>query len=393
MKLVHINSLYAPFQVGGAEKSVQILAEAQHALGHQVSVLCTAPDGRPRQADVNGIDVHYLPVRNLYRPFTDEVPGAIRKALWHGLDTYNPLMEQLIGSKLDALKPDIVHTHTIAGLSVSAWHAAERRGIPRVHTLRDYYLACPRSTMFKGEYNCVRPCSSCGLYAAPRRRQSAKVNAVIGNSRFILDRHLDLGYFPAATIREVIFSGQAAALEAGPVKRPIADWPVFGYIGQINPTKGLGLLVEAFRELGPGARLRIAGRIDSVYAESLRAAAPEGVEWLGWMTPAAFYASIDTIVVPSLWHEPLPRTVIEAATHGCRVIGSTRGGTPEAVTLVGGMLFDPDTPGALVDALRRGLGRRDEARTAAEAVVRLATAFDPQARANDYLTVYRSLVP
>ncbi len=395
MRIVHINSLYAPFQIGGAEKSVQILAEAQAELGNEVSVLTTAPDGGERHDRLNGVDIHYLPVRNLYRPFDGQPHGAAAKALWHALDTRNPWMTAALGRQFDALHPDIVHTHTIAGFSTGAWRAARRRGIPRIHTLRDYYLACPRSTMYRDERNCERPCGGCAPFATPRRRASALVDAVIGNSRFILDRHLTFGYFPKAHIREVIHSGQppSRCVDAPRPARPPGQPPVFGYIGQINSTKGIGLLIDAVRTLGPVARLHIAGRVEGEYAERLRREAPAWVEWLGWQKPADFYRSVDVVVVPSLWHEPLPRTVIEAASWGCRIIGSNRGGTPEALTMVGGAVFDPSIGSSLANALRHELSVITEATPCAAADrSSIEAAFNPRDRAQDYLDTYQALL-
>ncbi len=390
MKIVHINSLYFPFQIGGAEKSVQVLAEAQRTLGHEVSVLTTAPDGDEKQASINGVDVHYLSVRNLYRPFTDKPHTSISKVLWHALDSYNPMMGGVIGKKLDLLKPDIAHTHTIAGLSVSAWRAAEKRSIPRVHTLRDYYLACPRSTMFRNGHNCTTPCGDCAFYASPRRRQSVKVDAVIGNSRFILDRHLKMGYFPNARIRDVIFSGQPTPVSQPRAVRFPGSRPVFGYIGQINPTKGVAMLVDTFRQLGPVAELRIAGRIDSDFALGLKAAAPDWVKWLGWQSPADVYRQVDAVVIPSLWHEPLPRAAIEAAMHGAHVIGSNRGGTPEILAQVGGQIFDPEEPASLKAMVQQFIEtfadhHRPDATSWAEA-------FEPAQRARDHLKLYQHLI-
>lgn len=390
MKIVHINSLYFPFQIGGAEKSVQVLAEAQHALGHDVSVLTTAPDDNERQASINGVDVHYLSVRNLYRPFTDKPHASISKALWHSLDSYNPMMGEVIGKKLALLKPDVAHTHTIAGLSVSAWRAAEKRSIPRIHTLRDYYLACPRSTMFRNGHNCTTLCGSCALYAGLRRRQSARVDAVIGNSRFILDRHLDLGYFPNARVKEVIFSGQPAPAGKPSTMRFPGGRPVFGYIGQINPTKGVAMLVETFRQLGPIAELRIAGRIDSDFALGLKAGAPDWVQWLGWQNPADLYQQVDAVIIPSLWHEPLPRAAIEAAMYGAYVIGSNRGGTPEILSLVGGQIFDPEQPASLKAMVQQFIETFADHRR--PDITSWAEAFEPDQRARDHLKLYQHLI-
>lgn len=394
MKIVHVNSLYAPFQVGGAEKSVQILAEAQAALGNEVTVLATAPDGVARQDRLNDVDIHYLPVRNIYLPFDGQPHGPVAKVLWHVVDTRNPWMAAALGRKFDELMPEVIHSHTISGFSTSAWRAAHRRRIPRIHTLRDYYLACPRSTMYREGRNCERPCGGCAPFATPRRRASALVDAVVGNSRFILERHLSLGYFPNARLREVIHGGQPTRNDGTSqrAETKAGKPPVFGYIGQINDTKGVSLLINAVRTIGPDARLRIAGRVEGEYAERLRREAPEWVEWLGWQKPADFYRNVDVVVVPSLWHEPLPRTVIEAANAGCRVIGSNRGGTPEVLAMVGGTVFDPDVPGALVHALRQELSfiADSSPAIAADASI-ISAAFDPQTRARDYLSAYWSL--
>ncbi|WP_048204300.1 glycosyltransferase family 4 protein, partial [Methanocaldococcus villosus] len=44
-----------------------------------------------------------------------------------------------------------------------------------------------------------------------------------------------------------------------------------------------------------------------------------------------FYRASDILLVPSLWHEPFGRVVMEGAYNGCYVIGSNRGGIPEVI--------------------------------------------------------------
>jgi glycosyltransferase involved in cell wall biosynthesis len=72
------------------------------------------------------------------------------------------------------------------------------------------------------------------------------------------------------------------------------------------------------------------------------------VRFLGRKPPEEFYPLLDMLVVPSLWHEPFARVVIEAYSYGVPVVASDRGGQPEAVEHnVTGFLFDPARPGAL----------------------------------------------
>ena len=66
MKLLFINTLYHPNHVGGAEKSTQLLAEGLREAGHEVAVVtCDAKPGT-RVAEVNGVTVYYVGLKNLY---------------------------------------------------------------------------------------------------------------------------------------------------------------------------------------------------------------------------------------------------------------------------------------------------------------------------------------
>src|SRR3712207_547939 len=69
------------------------------------------------------------------------------------------------------------------------------------------------------------------------------------------------------------------------------------------------------------------------------------IRFSGYVTPEAFLPEIDVLIVPSLWHEPFGRTVIEAFAHGVPVIGSKRGGITSLIEEGStGFLFDPGYP-------------------------------------------------
>src|SRR4051794_21842572 len=92
MKIVLVNSLYSPHFVGGAERSVQALAEGLVELGHRVTVVSTADQTSNTEAEVNGVKVHYLAYKNSYWTYEDRSRGKISKAAWHARDTYSPAM-------------------------------------------------------------------------------------------------------------------------------------------------------------------------------------------------------------------------------------------------------------------------------------------------------------
>ncbi len=363
-----VNSLYPPYRVGGAEVSVHLSAREVHDGGHEVSVITLQPGPRSYSVtDDDGIRVHRLGLRNLYWPFGAAHEGRIAhrnsrvgKPLWHTLDSYNRAMARRVGEVLGAERPDVVHTNNLAGLSVAAWRAASDAGVPVVHTIRDYYLMCPNSGMFRvatGE-NCETHCGTCRVFSLPRLEASAAVDGVIGISAFVLEKHLRAGYFPRAreylVARPRILRPEAGRTAQdrppGPPGAPVR----IGFLGRLEPQKGIAPLLEAFGGLPEGqAELLVAGIGDDDYVAGLRATYDHpGISYLGFVPADDLYARADVVVVPSVWQEPLGRVAIEAKAYGLPVVASRAGGLQEVV--------DHGRTGLLVppgdaEALRRAL--------------------------------------
>ncbi len=351
-KILFVNNLYAPNIIGGAERSVQFLAEALAAKGHPVTVLTLAPQtaqphpvDRPieRPIEHHGVTVRYLPLRNLYWAFHNKDNPTLLKPWWHVIDSYNLLMGRAVSEVLAEERPDVVHSNVLTGFSVAAWTAIKRHNLPLVHTLRDYYLMCPRSKMFRRGKNCRGQCWDCKLYAAPRQALSNQVDAVIGISRFVLERHLNAGYFATSPLKAVIHNTYQA--DAPPVPLRTGSTLRLGYLGRLEANKGIEQLLETITPM-QDVSLYVAGRGHESFETNLkrRFAAPH-IHYLGFIPPAELFAKIDVLVVPSLWHEPLGRIVFEAYAHGLPVIATDRGGISEIVSPgETGFLFDPDVP-------------------------------------------------
>ena len=353
MTVTLLNTVYAPLHIGGADRSVRFLAEALSARGHNVSVITLHPAPMPPPTPINGVTVHYLPLRNLAWPYGKGSLPPWLGACWHAIDTWNPFAIGDIDAALAATAPDVLHTNAISGFSCAVWSRARRRGIPVVHTLRDYYLLHPNNTLFASaeRYEAVPPVAR--LLAAPRKRATRHVRVVVGNSRYTLVRHLRDGYFPEAAAHEVIGNIYEPPPQAQAARGAGSDGVVtFGYIGRLDPSKGLELLIAAFPE-GAGARLRIAGSGTPDYLRYLQhLAVGKPVDFLGFQGPETFFTAVDVVVVPSIWQEPLPRVIFEAYAFGRPVIGSRRGGIPEMVDEGRtGWLFDPSEDGALARLL------------------------------------------
>jgi glycosyltransferase involved in cell wall biosynthesis len=362
MKIAFFNSYYSPDIGGGAEVTLKVLVESMRNAGHEVMVFCQGREKGVRLDQVDGVQVVRMGLENMYFPLVrdDVAPSRLDRFLWHFRDQDNRAVVEAIASELNKFAPDVASCHNLAGMSVSVWAHLEARRIPIVQVLHDQYLLCPKTSMTKGDSVCEKQCFDCGLLRRQHASKSRSVNAVVGVSRYILDKLFAAGYFAEARDKYVINNvrnpnfWQNLVSDAEPRK---SHGLTFGYIGGITPIKGVELLLADFlsSDLPADANLRIAGSGDAAYVEGLKARYPgKRIEWLGYSTPKDFYSSIDVLVVPSIWHDTLPGVVFEAFGYGLPVVGSTRGGIPEMVQHgVNGLLFDPAVPGALAGALQQ----------------------------------------
>lgn len=397
MKVLIVNALYAPHVVGGAERSVQFIAEALVERGHEAVVVSTGPEAGVATRVLGGVRVYDVGVKNLYWPFQEQENAPWLKPAWHAVDAYNPWMAQRLQAILVREQPDVVHTNNLIGFSAAAFKAVKRAGYPLVHTLRDYYLLCSRGTMFRNGENCEARCWSCRAHTLPRRHLSGLADAVVGNSRFILDCHLQHGYFADTPHRAVVFNaydppaaaGRSASAGDSSGSRVVR----LGYLGRLSPTKGIAYLLDFCTSQLPegGWELFVAGTGDPSYEQNLRRHyTQDTVHFMGYVRPEELFATIDVLVVPSLWHEPLPRTVYEAYAHGLPVIGSDRGGTPEIIEAgATGFVFDPDRTETLRRAVRAFAQEPALAARMRTHIREKAKAFLPEQTLQGYLKVYQ----
>jgi glycosyltransferase involved in cell wall biosynthesis len=360
----------------------------------------TTTAAHERKLDVvDGAEVVRLPLRNLYwHNDTRKRPKALT-LMWHGIDSYNLAMQRALRREIDAFAPDLVSFHNLAGFSASAWAAAADAGVPAVQVLHDYYHVCARSQLHRGADNCEERCASCSVLRLGRARASRKLQAVVGISQAVLARHLEHGVFADVALKTVIHN--ARAQPESPARKPAARARTFGYLGTLGPWKGVEALLQAFTALQSepalsGLRLLIAGRGDDSYEAMLKQRyASANCEFLGQVKAKQFLSQLDTLVVPSLWHEPLGMVAVEALSAGVPVIAAARGGIPETV-LDGhnGLLYEPATPGALTSCMRK-LAHPNGllAELAAHSVTSVAHFTDVQRMLDEYLSLYEKLAP
>lgn len=334
MKVAFVSTLYAPNEKGGAERTVRILAESLVARGHEAVVISLAPDGVARTGEVNGVRTYYVPLANLFWKQSDESRSRIARMAWHFIDAWNPFMAHRVRRILRHEQPDVVQTGNLQGFSVSLWRVVRKLNIPLVQMLHDYYLGCPKCTMVNGQTNCATQCRMCRVYCMPRRKLSHLPAAVISLSRRMLTRLEATGLFPGVEHKYVIHGANTASPMPQPRHDKAPGSPiVVGYLGRIENTKGIEVLLDAVK-LMPSSQVTVllGGSGDPAYVADLqRAHGADNIDFVGFVKPAEFFARIDVLVVPSVWEEPLGRVIYEAYGHGVPAIVSNVGGMPEIV--------------------------------------------------------------
>lgn len=352
-----LNHLYAPYSKGGSEKATAYLAQALQRRGHQVAVITLGEGDDESVSELDGIRVYRVPLDNLFWPFDPTIRrGMLRKFLWHVLDIYNRRAARRMGRVLDAEKPDVLHTNVLTGFSPSVWYEARRRGIRVVHTLHDYGLLCGRSALYRDGNVCVKRCGECSMLSFRTRRDSEQVDHVVSVSNFVLEKHLQHDRFTGKP-SSVIFNIQPeiAERELTPTfQHSSRQTLVLGYLGRISQEKGAPLLLEAMQYVSHSHwELRIAGTGEQEYVTQLQAQYRDPrIDWLGFADRDAFLASIDVLVVPSQWEEPMGYVALEAFAAGRPLICSGRGGLAEIARLGTNVrLFKADSARDLADQI------------------------------------------
>ncbi|SAK98632.1 group 1 glycosyl transferase [Caballeronia fortuita] len=395
MKVLIANTLYFPDEVGGAEVATRLLADGLMKAGLEVCVVCATGSGDDRSEEVNGAKVYRLRSTNLYWPHAPGEHSRVAKLIWHAIDVRNTSMSRKLAEIIEREKPDIVHTANLSCLSVDAWRVANNAGVPIVHTIHDYYLLCPTASMLSGGKPCASQCGVCSLYAKPKQIASAQVNVAVGVSDFVLQKHVESGFFSRAAKTTVIHNCYQTKDSASVARAPQADnAPLrLGMLGRVLPEKGLELLLDQlFADQTLDWTLAIGGTGDQDYVDSLKTKyADPRVSFLGRVDPSAFLNSIDILVVPSVWNEPFGLVVLEAYSHGVPVVGSNMGGIPEIIEPRSKLLFDVAQPETLIGKIHEAASLLDDPSTN-DRLRQHARKFSLDTMIHAYIELYEGMV-
>ena len=271
-------------------------------------------------------------------------------------------------------RPDVAHFHNLFPLiGIDALEVCAKSGVPIVYTLHNYRLVCAAATHFRNDRVCTDCTSQRSWPAALHRcyRQSAAASAVVAASlskawragvyHQYVDRFIALTAFASKWLQAQGIPSAKIAVKANAVASvanvgaPRSDHVVFA--GRLSSEKGLSTLLDAWIAL-PDVPLKIIGSGPLESALAVRARQLRlPIEFLGYVPHEdvlSWVATARAVIVPSLWFEGQPLSILEAWGSGTPVIGSRVGGIEE---LLGnderGLTFPPGDAPMLAAAVRR----------------------------------------
>jgi glycosyltransferase involved in cell wall biosynthesis len=262
---------------------------------------------------------------------------------------------------LQRFRPTAVHFHhyTHLGLELIREVKNYSKDVPVFMTLHEYLAICDRDgQMLKSDGRLCWKSSPAECHLCRPRKSQAdyflrelyiksffeRVDRFIAPSRFLLERYVAWG-LPQ---EKLVFLENGQPATTPPPPRELLPDELrgrFAYFGQINPYKGVDILLEAVGKLPEIIKNRITVEIHGAaleyqpveFQEKIQALLERERQCVRYYGPyeahelSRYMARIDWVVVPSIWWENSPLIIQEAFNHKRPVICSNVGGMAEKV--------------------------------------------------------------
>ncbi len=353
MRILQVIHRYPPYYRAGSETYTWLLSRELSKKGHDVTVFTRIENVFHSAYTLQEKIEDNIRVIRVNRPIKEYVFKS---------KYIDKKIEEIFEELLLRINPQIVHVGHLSHLSTNIVSITKKYGYPLVFTLHDYWLLCMRGQLItRNNLPCTGPtvkgCSRCFSNYFSREEDANKeiekylkhmkkirewVDHYIAPTRFLMNIYLENGIPPE----------KISLLDYGFNKNMFNDFKKktskklrFGFLGRLVPTKGIHLLLNAFRKIPyQDVELHVHGTLEGTgnylqieYADDSR------VKFHGeydYTELPSILSDIDVLVVPSIWYENSPLVIHEAFMAGIPVITSNFGGMAELVTdHLNGLLF------------------------------------------------------
>lgn len=258
---------------------------------------------------------------------------------------------------ISSFQPDFIHLNNANRYALPIYRALDNYDC--IQTIRDYGAVCPTALSicankemcegYRSMFDCCKKC----VILRPRKiktflqilrfQQRTKVRKKTIKG-FVCPSQMLTDYCNRFGLNTVCINNpfDFQMLDAMQLPREKNfEKKVFLYYGLIAEHKGIVQLLDAFETFATNktdVQLLLVGDttpdFKMKFGERLARADEEKIKYVGKLDYEAMIktlSSVYTVVVPSLWIENYPNTVLEAMSCGCLVIASERGGMREMI--------------------------------------------------------------
>lgn len=284
-------------------------------------------------------------------------------------------------TELERFQPDVIHVHnTFPMISPAIYWVAAKYHIPVVQTLHNFRLLCPQA-MFLREGKVCEACMGAipwrgvvhGCYRNSKVQSAVlagmvSLHRLLGTWQHKVTRYIALNEF----CRQKFINGGLPAARVV-IKANFVDFPRpavtqradFLFVGRLSAEKGVDVLAQAARQTQ--VQIYVAG----TGPEQRQLEQISNVQLLGALSTDDVRRKMSdslALVLPSVWYENFPRTLVEAFGCGLPVIASRLGALAELVEDgVTGLLFNPGDAEDLADKLQWAHAHPEQMRAMGEA--------------------------
>ncbi|AJE50635.1 glycosyltransferase family 4 protein [Paenibacillus polymyxa] len=310
------------------------------------------------------------------------------------------------------VKPDVVHVHNFFPvISPSVYHACERLGIPVVQTLHNYRLICPAATFMRGNEVCEKCLHGTllhsirhGCYRGSQLQTipvaaMIKFNELIGTWQHKVSRYIALTEFARDKFAESGIPLDRIAVKPNFVHHqtvkakydPNDRYLLF--VGRISAEKGVRNLLQAWSQLEDRGGLRLVIIGDGPEKAELAAAHPqEDIRFLGKQDGDKVLDCMSRamyVMVPSIWYEGFPMTIVESYSVGTPVLCSRIGALEEVVEDgVTGFHFQHDDLENIKTVIRRAVAYENYAAMRQKVAQNYAAHYTEEVNVKQLLAIY-----
>lgn len=333
MKICLINSLYPPYQRGGAEKVCVQMARNLRNEGHDVFIISGKPK-KPILENTSKEKIYYIS-SNFYNLNLKPIPYRL---FWHLQNIFSFRSMFRVLSILKKEQAELVISHNLIGIGFLSAKGISLSGVTHHHFIHDISLLHPSGLMIHGKENELKSLAA-KIYRFILRNIISSPNKVISPSKWLLEEHQKYNFFKNSKTEikklDDIFKNKkeinsfTATKEAS---RPNKIKLLFA--GQIESHKGIIFLISAFlKQTNPNLSLSVAGSGSKLKLVQDMAKDDARIKFLGNLDKPGLeeeMKSASALIVPSLCYENSPLIISEAKSFGLAVIASNIGGIPEA---------------------------------------------------------------